>query len=660
MINRLTQHAILGSLILAASVALSGGCGSDDSNDSSKGNDSDACAPKTCAELGKTCGTLTDGCGNSLVCGNCPAPQLCRPDNTCCSPTSCEADGKDCGSMPDGCGASIECGSCTNGLECGGGNPGVANVCGNGPCTTQTTCAAEGKNCGVISDGCGKTLDCGACSGSEICGNDNVCASGGTGGSGGSGGSGGGGSGGTAGAGGATGGTGGSSTGCVVNWLDPLAYDKPACVTLHQPDEATVTNKYWIDLSNGSGSNCTEQNPCGSFDDVVGKPGTNGGPAIIYVKGTGSMSWYNDTVRGSGDFDCRATACPDWILIRTWPAGSPGCASECTATIMGNSNMNSQDVHHIMWDGGPDLKIRFQSNGNGTYAQNINSNWHIVYRTQTFCTGSNNGVLGFQVGSTTVASNVKFINNELHSCDQTGDQASAIYVGPGTGGGYMNFVIQNNIVRDWGGEGIEVNPRVTSSDMLITGNAIHHNGFVTCSTGWACRPGIVMSVQSGGGNNGTVITNNLIWDHASGCIWDRGGGTPAAQIANNTCYDYGKGSDSGGPNPQGISGYGGPGKAIIRNNVLFAPNGTNPFNGSYAGATNNACASGESCGAASKTWSASGWLSTSPASGDFLAIGAASAAHDNGTSIGFVTSDYLDVTRPQGSGHDIGAFEYDE
>jgi hypothetical protein len=43
---------------------------------------------------------------------------------------------------------------------------------------TPTTCAAQGKNCGTISDGCGKTLECGVCTSPETCGGagiTNVC-----------------------------------------------------------------------------------------------------------------------------------------------------------------------------------------------------------------------------------------------------------------------------------------------------------------------------------------------------------------------------------------------------------------------------------------------------------------------------------------------------
>jgi C1A family cysteine protease len=47
-----------------------------------------------------------------------------------CTPTTCAAQGKDCGTVSDGCGGTLSCGSCTAPQTCGGG--GVANVCGGG------------------------------------------------------------------------------------------------------------------------------------------------------------------------------------------------------------------------------------------------------------------------------------------------------------------------------------------------------------------------------------------------------------------------------------------------------------------------------------------------------------------------------------------------
>ena len=91
-----------------------------------------------------------------------------------CTPTTCAAQGKNCGSIPDGCGGTLSCGTCSAPQTCGGG--GTPNVCG--ATCTPTTCAAQGKNCGSISDGCGGTLTCGTCGSGQTCTN-NVCVSGG-------------------------------------------------------------------------------------------------------------------------------------------------------------------------------------------------------------------------------------------------------------------------------------------------------------------------------------------------------------------------------------------------------------------------------------------------------------------------------------------------
>jgi peptidoglycan/xylan/chitin deacetylase (PgdA/CDA1 family) len=47
-----------------------------------------------------------------------------------CTPTTCAAQGKNCGGISDGCGGTLSCGSCTSPQTCGGG--GTANVCGGG------------------------------------------------------------------------------------------------------------------------------------------------------------------------------------------------------------------------------------------------------------------------------------------------------------------------------------------------------------------------------------------------------------------------------------------------------------------------------------------------------------------------------------------------
>ncbi len=138
------------------------------------------CTRTTCAFEGKNCGAISDGCGGTLDCGACAAPQTCGGrgfPNVCgtpCTPTTCAALGKNCGILSNGCGGTLSCGTCTAPSSCGGG--GVANVCGSG--CAPTTCAAQGKNCGALPDGCGGTLACGTCPAPQSCGGGgtpNVC-----------------------------------------------------------------------------------------------------------------------------------------------------------------------------------------------------------------------------------------------------------------------------------------------------------------------------------------------------------------------------------------------------------------------------------------------------------------------------------------------------
>jgi hypothetical protein len=189
----------------------------------------------------------------------------------------------------------------------------------------------------------------------------------------------------------------------------------------------------------------------------------------------------------------------------------------------------------------------------------------------------------------------------------------------------------------------------------------------TCATKWNCRPAITMSVQSGDGNNATVIANNLLWDIGSGCIWDRGLGTPRPVIYNNSCYDYAKGAGGGGPNPEGISGYGNRGTAVVQNNIIFTTNGTWPLDRSAFTASHNLCGTsfwssyipwGTICGASSQTWSVNSVLSTDENTATFLTIGIASEARNRGVAIPTLTSSYSGGSRPRETAYDIGAFEY--
>jgi len=87
-----------------------------------------------------------------------------------CEPTSCEALGKTCGVVADGCGELLNCGACGDGQVCGLTEinvcAGIEDICVK--LSQEAACA--GKQCGVEGDGCGGTIDCGSCPGGQTCG----------------------------------------------------------------------------------------------------------------------------------------------------------------------------------------------------------------------------------------------------------------------------------------------------------------------------------------------------------------------------------------------------------------------------------------------------------------------------------------------------------
>ena len=119
-----------------------------------------SCRPRSCTEFGYNCGTNGDGCGGTIECGSCPLPTACGesgfsqcgggvglgPDGApLCTPKTCTDLGFTCGPAADGCGGLLQCGICQYPDECGGA--GVPGRCGNTlPCTNlclqQTACAS--------------------------------------------------------------------------------------------------------------------------------------------------------------------------------------------------------------------------------------------------------------------------------------------------------------------------------------------------------------------------------------------------------------------------------------------------------------------------------------------------------------------------------------
>jgi len=92
------------------------------------------------------------------TCGGGGTPGLCG-----CTPVSCAQN--QCGMISDGCGKMIDCGNpCSSPQTCGGG--GTPGLCG----CTKKTCADQGAECDSVSDGCGGTIVCGNCNPPQTCG----------------------------------------------------------------------------------------------------------------------------------------------------------------------------------------------------------------------------------------------------------------------------------------------------------------------------------------------------------------------------------------------------------------------------------------------------------------------------------------------------------
>ena len=151
----------------------------------------------TCVDAGFECGVWPDGCDGTIDCGTCPGTDTscycvgggcvdCTTDplvegpvcynDACCDPYTCSERGYECGVWSDGCGGTINCGNCIGDLECQSGecacDPSEFK-CGDSSCCTPgqvcddgVCCTPDctGKECGNT-DGCGGS--CGTCPGTD-------------------------------------------------------------------------------------------------------------------------------------------------------------------------------------------------------------------------------------------------------------------------------------------------------------------------------------------------------------------------------------------------------------------------------------------------------------------------------------------------------------
>jgi len=434
-----------------------------------------------------------------------------------------------------------------------------------------------------------------------------------------------------------------------VNWIDPLGYTKPSFISITEPTPGA--NQYWVNLSGGSGSACTSASPC-SWATAQGKPGTHGdgGGAYIYIEGTGSIG--SPVLYGTAGNE---------VVVKPWNDST-------LATITGRNNWTSR-MQYVIFDGGPNLNIKFVSDNGGQFDPSVYFNDstagdedHITfYRTQWTVPG-----MGEEISQWGIVTNLYIINSEFHAdgSTDTSNQHHIYLSGASNYGPSSNIYLQHNIFRNSPGENLELRLYQNITNLVIDGNAWHDLGQGTCSASWKCRSAITLA-SSGGNLVSATIMNNLIWNTGEGCIrnWE---GAPL--IYNNTCYQWGIGTPANGTWGQwGIAGPNGPGGAsgTYENNIFYAT-GTSggaakiPYDTSPVTTSNNICPSlpFAGCSQAFQTSGASQTVvTTDPTQPSFMQINSTgSNAYQTGLVITAVTLSYNGLLRA--APLDTGAYAY--
>lgn len=108
-------------------------------------NDNNPCTSDQCVGTSAQHSYMPAGtsCGSGMV---------CNQFGSCCTPTTCAAQNRSCGTLSDGCGTTLNCGTCDPGDTCSGGQCGCKNGFKSG---TET-----GIDCGGVCPKCALGLTC--------------------------------------------------------------------------------------------------------------------------------------------------------------------------------------------------------------------------------------------------------------------------------------------------------------------------------------------------------------------------------------------------------------------------------------------------------------------------------------------------------------------
>jgi hypothetical protein len=141
----------------------------------------DSCTPMTCAAQGAQCGSIADGCGGTVDCGQCDWDETCSNHVCACQPY---CGSHQCGS--DGCGGS--CGECGTNETCSSGqckwSGGGTTPPAEWHCNPAYWDAGDGCDCdcGALDPDCGQAgQQLVGCTGlaSPTCDSEGLCTGGG-------------------------------------------------------------------------------------------------------------------------------------------------------------------------------------------------------------------------------------------------------------------------------------------------------------------------------------------------------------------------------------------------------------------------------------------------------------------------------------------------
>jgi hypothetical protein len=318
--------------------------------------------------------------------------------------------------------------------------------------------------------------------------------------------------------------------------------------------------------------------------------------------------------------------------------------------------------------------IGLRLTGTTTYGINISGSSYIILKNLYLANSKSCGILGYGTASyvtidgcevtktntkaTDEGISLAYINNfEIKNC-MVHDITASGRVGIDVKHGCSNGSIHDNEVYNVSSAGIYLDAHgQTISNVSIYNNKIHDN-----DNNW----GIQIFDEVGSSSvTGLSIYNNLIYNNRGGIgILFNASDTYNFKIINNTLYNTDDGTIV---NIYIAPSYSYLKSCVVRNNIIYSLNrdryGIKYTDYSKGGVTIDHNLFYNSGG----SWISGNRLGTSYVTSDPLftnktgydfALTSSSPAKDKGSSTSAPSFDYNNITRPQGTTHDIGAYEY--